>query len=131
MNIDQVVTQLETKMSSDLSSFRTEFLGGGGELFSHRHAEELHVFGLKLEVDQPASDFRLLLLRVSIASIQSELITGEVMWFRSRNDFGTSDMGIIAEGFTTESIGRFTKDWSRLLESFEKAASRKAPLGSI
>lgn len=131
MNIDQVVTQLETKMSLALSSFRAELLGGGGELFSHRHAEALHVFGLTVEFDQPTSDFRLLLLRVSIASIQSELITGEVMWFRSRNDFGTTDMSIIAEGFTTESIGRFTKDWSRLLKSFEKAASRKAPLASL
>jgi|GEM_PF-2909354 len=128
MNIDQVVAQFETETSSDLSRLSTELVGGRCEQFSHRHAEELHVFGLTLEVDHPTSNFRLLLLRVSIACVQSEAIKGEVIWFKSREDFGFTDLSITAEGFTPESIGSFTKDWPRLLESFEMAASRKSPL---
>lgn len=131
MNVDQVVAQLETETSSDLLRLSTELLSGGCELFSHRHAEEFHVFGLTVEVDRLNSDFRLLLLRVSVACIQSKVMTGEVMWFKDREDFGVTEMSITLEGFTSESIGRFTNDWPRLLDSFEKAVSRKFLLRTV
>ena len=79
-------------------------------------------------VDQPASDFGLLILRVSVSSMHSEVITGEVVWFRSRQKFGTADLSVEVRGFTPESILEFRREWPRLIAAIRVAVARKAPI---
>jgi hypothetical protein len=126
--MDQIVSTLEAALTPDLAALRASMVGGRIELFSHRHAEALHVFGASIQVDQAASDFGLLILRVAVSSMHSEVIRGEVIWFRSRQDFGTADLTIEVRGFTEESVLEFRKEWPRLITAIQVAATRKAPI---
>jgi len=128
MKIDQVITQLESALTPDLTRLSSELVGGRCAVFSHRHAEELHAFGLTIEVDQPASDFGLLVLRVAVVCTHSEEIEGEVLWFKTRKEYGRSDCSITVQGFTQEGILEFRKEWPRLLDAVQMAILRKAPL---
>lgn len=127
MTINHVAVVLETALSPDLAALRARYGAERCEFFSHRHANELHVFGLSLDVDYPTDDYHLLLLRITVVSLHSESITGDVRWFRTRSDLGRADLEIVVREFSSQSIAEFRTAWPRLKAAFETAAERRAP----
>lgn len=128
MKIDQVVASLERQLTPDLVRMRSGSADGRCEMFSQRHAEEVHVFGVTIDVAQPASDFGILVLRVAITSTHAESIKGEVIWFRTRKEYGRTELSVAVKGFTPESVLEFTREWPRLLSAVEDALARRTPL---
>ena len=128
MKLDQVVATLESQLNPDLVRLSRGLADGRCTVFSQRHAEEVHVFGITLDVAQPAGDFGLLVLRVAITSTHAESIKGEVLWFKTRKEYGRTDLSIAVKGFTPESVLEFTRAGPRLLDALDVAISRRAPL---
>ena len=128
MKIDQVVASLEHQLTPDLVRLSSDLGNGRCEVFSHRHAEEVHVFGVTIDVAQAASDFGILVLRVAITSTHAESIKGEVIWFKTRKEYGRTELSVTVKGFTPESVLEFTREWRRLRSAVEGALTRGAPL---
>ena len=127
MKIDDAVSALKSALLPDLRAISARWPELRPEVFSHRHAGELHVFGVTCDFDALAEEFKLLVLRVAICTFGSEAIKGEVLWFRSRADFGVADGIVRTSGLDARSVRDFTSKWPSLLQSLDAAVDRRLP----
>lgn len=127
MKIDSPVKALEQALHTDLLRLANRQEEGRGSMFSHRHAEGVHMFGCIYELAAPLTEYREVILRVGVTSWDGDSISGDVIWVRSRAEYPVVEEKISVSGISAASIAEFRKSWGRLCGAFEAALIRKAP----
>ena len=127
MKIDSPVKALEEALHADLFRLANKQGEGRGTLFSHRHAEGVHIFGCSYELAAPLTEYREVMLRVGVTSWEGDSITGDVIWVRSRAEYPFVEERVSVSGISDASIAEFRKAWGGLCEDFETGLVRRAP----